>query len=459
MRFVVLHGSPAGPRSITFQYVRFIQQQFSEHTFEVVHVARQIRRLERDTAAFERVARAMAEADGVLWSFPVYTFLTPAPLVRLVELLVERVGPGGFEGQVATSLSTSAHFYDHTAHQYIAEISADLGMDVLRGFSAEMEDLLEEEERQNLIGFMKTFGRCAAGEIPLEQPFPPVHVTPRTYRPGSVGEATRAGPRRVALITDAGQRDANLRKMIEVFCSASANPVDVVHLDELEMKSGCMGCLRCTYDGQCVIKDGFADGFEERIRTADALIFAGRIRYRYLSSAFKTYFDRNFRNGHRPILHGKPMGFLLSGPLQQLPNLQQILEAKFECQHSYRLGVVTDEYGDDAAITTRVAEMARAIDRWFDDPWERPQTFLGVGGRKIFRDLVYSMRGLVVADHEYYRSEGLYDFPQRDLKKNLFNLVIGASLRFGATRRRTLKDLGRLKLMPFREVLGEDDRP
>ena len=39
---------------------------------------------------------------------------------------------------------------------------------------------------------------------------------------------------------------------------------------------------------------------------------------------------------------------------------------------------------------------------------------------KIFRDLIYSMRGVVGDDHRFYKKRKLYDFPQKDLPKQTF---------------------------------------
>jgi len=39
---------------------------------------------------------------------------------------------------------------------------------------------------------------------------------------------------------------------------------------------------------------------------------------------------------------------------------------------------------------------------------------------KIFRDLIYSMRGVVGDDHRFYKKHKLYDFPQKDLPKQTF---------------------------------------
>jgi multimeric flavodoxin WrbA len=65
---------------------------------------------------------------------------------------------------------------------------------------------------------------------------------------------------------------------------------------------------------------------------ADILFFAGDIRDRYLSARWKTFFDRSFLRGHAPSLAGKRVGWIIAGPLRQLPYLRQILEAYLEVQ-------------------------------------------------------------------------------------------------------------------------------
>lgn len=39
--------------------------------------------------------------------------------------------------------------------------------------------------------------------------------------------------------------------------------------------------------------------------------------------------------------------------------------------------------------------------------------FLGVGGMKIFRDLIWMMQGMMKADHQFYKEHGIYDFPRK----------------------------------------------
>lgn len=50
-------------------------------------------------------------------------------------------------------ITTSKHFYDVTAHRYIEENCFDLGMHVIRGLSADMEDLLCAQGRKQAEDF------------------------------------------------------------------------------------------------------------------------------------------------------------------------------------------------------------------------------------------------------------------------------------------------------------------
>jgi hypothetical protein len=55
MRIVVLNGSPQGDTSVTMQCVRYTEQAYPQHELDIVHVAKGLRRLERDTEAFHDV--------------------------------------------------------------------------------------------------------------------------------------------------------------------------------------------------------------------------------------------------------------------------------------------------------------------------------------------------------------------------------------------------------------------
>ena len=126
-----------------------------------------------------------------------------------------------------------------------------------------------------------------------------------------------------------------------------ADPVDVVDLNKIKMLGGCMGCIQCGLDNVCVYRD--ADdvfGVYQKLMAADIVVEAVTIRDRFLSARWKTFWDRGFFNNHVPILVGKQIGYLVSGPLRQLPHLRDILEAFAQLQQANLAGIVTDECGD-----------------------------------------------------------------------------------------------------------------
>ncbi|MBW2457286.1 MAG: NAD(P)H-dependent oxidoreductase, partial [Deltaproteobacteria bacterium] len=114
MNIVVIHGSPSGSRGTSAQYIAYLQQQFPEHRFEGLEVARQIHKLERNEAYFATVVDKMVAADAIIWCYPVYVMLVSAQLKRFIELLFERLDPDALADKISTAISTSAHFYDHT---------------------------------------------------------------------------------------------------------------------------------------------------------------------------------------------------------------------------------------------------------------------------------------------------------------------------------------------------------
>ena len=78
-----------------------------------------------------------------MFCYPVYTFLIPSQLHRFVELMKD----SGLDlsGKAATQVTTSKHFYDVTAHRFIEDNCADLGLPFLDGLSADMDERLCQE--------------------------------------------------------------------------------------------------------------------------------------------------------------------------------------------------------------------------------------------------------------------------------------------------------------------------
>ena len=454
MNIIVVNGSPSGNRGVTARSVDYLQQQFPEHRFEVVEVARRIRRIERDGELMGSIVQQMTDADAVLWAFPVYLMLVPAQMKRFIELLFERAGAGAFEGKVASAISTSAHHYDHTAHDYLQGISSDLGFAYVRGFSADFKDLLGEQGRRNLRGFGREFLAHAAGEGLVEPAAAAVTGATVRYEPELPEPVAKTAAARVVVIDDSDPDDHNLRQMIEVFERSVSMPVDRLELRSRRGDGGCLGCMRCADGDACVYKDEYEAAFEQRVRSADVIIYAGAVRDRFLSARMKTFIDRYFSNGHRPVLAGAAVGFLVSGPLGQLATLREVIEAHIECGCCQRLGVVTDEQADGQATTAHLVALARATERWAEDRWYTPPTYRAVGAIKNFRDLVYANRGMMSADHRYYREHGFYDWPNRTSVYGLFQAAVLLCRRVPLLNRWLKRNMLGGKMRAYERLLG-----
>lgn len=427
MKIIVLNGSPKGNISVTMQYVLFIQKKFPQHELKTFNISQEIRKIEKDDKAFQKIIDEVRSSDGVLWAFPLYILLVPSQYKRFIELISERGAEDHFKSKYTAVLTTSIHFYDHTAHNYMNAICDDLDMKYVGSFSADMYDLLKEKEREKLTLFAEHFFGAIENNVPTSKNFKPLAHTRFDYVPGDVENKMDVGDKKVLIVTDSEDDQTNLGRMIERFKGSFSSEVEVIDLHNVDIKGGCLGCIQCGYDNICSYgdKDGYMEFYNTKIKTADVLVLAGTIKDRYLSSRWKMFFDRSFFNGHTPTLIGKQMGFIISGPLSQIPNLRQILEAWFEVEQTNVVDFVTDEYEGSAQIDALLQSLAERLVRFADEGYIKPATFLGVGGMKVFRDDIWGrLRFPFQADHKFYRKHGIYDFPQKDYKARITNAIL-----------------------------------
>ena len=419
MKIAVVNGSPKGKYSITLQTVRYLQRKFPAHEFAVLHAGQTIRALEKD---FTPAATLLASANAVLFSYPVYTFLAPSQLHRFIELCKEN---GVYlTGKYATQITTSKHFYDVTAHKYIEENALDLGMRYIRGLSADMEDLLSECGRTDAEKFFSRFLWSAEnGVFTQAESTPAPFVSAAATVPAEDGAAKAA--RDVVILTDVTDAESNLARMIERFRRVFGYTTRVVNISDYPFSGGCLGCFRCAVSEKCVYKDGFDSFLRDNIQKADAIVYAFAVRDHSMGSRFKMYDDRNFCNGHRTVTVGMPVGYIVSGAYEQENNLRTVIEARSETGGNFLAGVATDERSADAAVDMLAKSLAFAL----ESGHTAPQNFYGVGGMKIFRDLIYQMRGMMRADHKFYKKQGIYDFPQKKpltaMKMYLVGMLLG----------------------------------
>ena len=437
MKVLVISGSPRGKHSVTFQSVRYIQKHHPDVEFEVFHVGQRIKAIEKNDKLFDSIIDAVRESDCVLWCYPVYTFLVPYQLVKFIDLIFQRGQSDAFENKYASQTSTSKHFYDHTAYNYIHNICEDLGMKHLHGHSADMDDLTMEQGRQRLLSFAEELLSSVRNSVPVSRKFIPVENRSREYAPPQdLQETPKSKSHNIVLVTDCLDTRSNLHRMIDTYRKALPNDLDVVNIGDFAFHGGCLGCFHCAFEGKCVYKDGFDDLHRETVLGADCVIMAASIDRHWFNPVWKCYDDRQFYNGHRTSMMGKATGYIISGPLRQEANLREVLEARSEVAQLYLLDIVTDEYDSDEEITSLLGNLAEKTVWAVKNKPQRPANFLGVGGMKVFRDLIYVMRGLMQEDHRFYKRHGLYDFPQKQVKRIAQMKMAGLFLKSKRTRKK-----------------------
>jgi multimeric flavodoxin WrbA len=434
MEVVILNGSPKGNMSVTLQYAEYIRKKYPDHRYRAFNVAQNIGEIEAKRDVFDGILDAVRGADVVLWAFPLYILHVHGNMKRFIELLFERGAEGAFAGKHAASISTSIKFFDNTANDYMQAISEDLGMRFVGFFAAEMNDLMRDDKRRTLGLFAERVFASRAANEDIQRRYAKIEYERKPYAPGAGARDIDARGKKVVVVADELRAGGNVAAMVDSFASRFASGVEIVDLSAVDVKGGCLGCLRCGYDNTCFWKgrDGFVDMYETKLKTADIIVFAGEIHDRYLSAKWKTFFDRSFYNTHQPSLAGKQWAFLISGPLRQTETLRTILQAWTEFQRSGLAGIVTDEDGDSARTDEAIRSLAMRAVWAAERGYITNETFLRVGGMKIFRDEIFGhLRAVFQADHRNYASSGVYDFPQKSVGTRLMSgfLMLISALR------------------------------
>ena len=442
MKVLVLNGSPKGEYSITLQTSLYLEKRFPEHKFHFIHVGQHIRSFEKD---FTAAVDAIKEADLIILSYPVYTFIAPSQLHRFIELL--KASGLNVSGKFVTQITTSKHFYDVTAHKYIQENCQDLGMKYIKGLSADMDDLLTENGQKTAKEFFEYV--CWSMEHDIYETIPKHAAAPKhlPVSTATAGQDKKSGD--VVIVTDCAKDDKQLKDMIDRFRAVLKQKSRIVNISEYPLRGGCLGCFNCAATGKCIYKDGFDDFLRNNIQTADAIIYAFSIKDHSMGSLFKMYDDRQFCNGHRTVTMGKPTGYLISGNYPSESNLQMIIEGRSEVGGNFLAGVACDEINPDEEIDRLAARLDYAISH----KYVQPRNFYGVGGMKIFRDLIWLMRGLMKADHRFYKEHGLYDFPQKKRATALKMYLVGALISSPKLKAKMGNKMNEGMIAPYKKVL------
>ena len=173
-----------------------------------------------------------------------------------------------------------------------------------------------------------------------------------------------------------------------------------------------------------------------------------------MGASFKLYDDRQFCNGHRTVTMGMPIGYLVSGAYSRETNLQTIVEGRAQVGGNFLAGVATDEVDPNVEIERISRNLVYALEHQYVPP----QNFYGVGGMKIFRDLIWLMQGMMRADHKFYKAHGQYDFPQKKRGTMFKMYLVGALLSNPKLKAKMGNAMNEGMLMPYKKLFEKMDK-
>lgn len=457
MKLIVLNGSPKGDPSVTMQYIEYFRKVQPSHEFKIINIAHKIRKIEKELTYFNEIMEDIKSADSVIWAFPLYVLHVHGNYKRFIELISERKVESYFINKPAVAFSTSIHFYDNTAHNYIHGICDDLNMKYLGFYSAAMDDIYNPQMRDQLGIFIKDFISSIRMEIPAAKAYEPLQPNDFNYFPSPINKMDQ-GAKKVIIISDCPVGQSNLSAMIDTVKSAFVKPVEHIDINNIKMSGGCLGCLHCGIDNICVYdnKDDVRSIYNDKLAKADIVIFAVYMVDRYFSARWKTFVDRRFLNTHQPTLIDKQVIYMISGPLSQEHNLREIIKANTEFDEANLSGIITDEANDSTILDKTIESTLNRTLTMTSQNYRKPKTFLGVGGYKIFRDEIWgSLRFVFQGDYKYYKKHNYFDFPQSKLKTRLTNIVMILMSKVPVVKKDIQKNMVYHMIRGYKDVLNK----
>jgi hypothetical protein len=278
--------------------------------------------------------------------------------------------------------------------------------------------------------------------LPVTRYSLPLKYSNFQYKPEEITNKISTAGKKILLLTDSSNPESNLAKMTERFKTNFNEEIEEFNIHDIDIKGGCLGCIHCGYDNTCIYdgKDEFNEFFEVKLKTADIIVYAAEIKDRFLSARWKMFIDRSFYNNHTPMLTGKQLVYLLSGPFSQIPDIRQIFEAWAQIQRANLVDFISDEYNDSTELDKIMSATAQKTIRYANQNLRREDNFLGVAGMNIFRDDIYGpLRFPFVADYKAYKKLGIFDSLHTKFNIKMQNFIMYLLIKFPKMRNEIYK--------------------
>lgn len=456
MNIVVLNGSPKGELSVTLHYCKYIELNDPGHDWQFCHGARDVRSLESDPARRAALLEQLSRADLIVWSFPVYYMSVASQFKRFIDILYRPEFRTAVSGKASAVLTTSIHFYDHTALATLRAVCHDLGLRLVGAYSAKMDDLNHPGERERLLANWQEWKRLdMEGLASFNEFYPENDVPALSDFPLSLALPDKQAGK-VAIVGDLSE-NGNLKRMAAALAGLLGDRAVIYDLARADVRQGCLGCCRCGLKN-CCLQDGL-DGYrrllDEEVLSAATVVYAVDIKNRLFSWRLKQFWDRSFCHNHVPFLKGRKLGWLVAGPLSANPQILEMIQGMDQMSACLPIGIASDEQGLERC-RSQLAGLASEAVRTFDDKKIPPARFTGLAGKKIFRDEIFGgMRLFFAMDHRYYKKNGYYDFPTRNWKTRLLVWLAGPLLKLPPIRKAVQRDMIGNMVRPYQKLLDK----
>lgn len=453
MNIAILNCSPKGKNGTTGLYTQFLRNKFNNiHDFTEIEL---VKKGKKNWISSE-FRNAIKSADLILWATPVYFFSLPSQVLHFIKGIFSSEMKNLFVGKYATSLLLSTHIMDNFAYDYIKNISLDLKMNYIDGFSAFMLDLKNKKKRVDIVrNYEYIFNRVNISSISYyDFPDNSQKKWKQLFSEYENTEYSTKRGRKILLIADI-DNESNTKRLVNVFCSLNNNKVTTINLRTLKMHYGCEGHLSCCYDGNCIYEDDMYNIYRNDLKDADAIIFASKIENSFATWRLKAFIDRLLPLAHHSFLRGKQFSCIFSGKLSNAPILEGAMNGLGEMLFAARpLAIISDECQDESMILKRIKTLSNDISWCISNNSNKTITFLGFGQQLIMRDCLYAVGSIYKQSYLYFKNKRLFNYPQKDFKGRVINVVLYFVLLFPKMRKNILKNITGLILHPLKRHIN-----
>ncbi len=420
MEIVAINGSPKGDDSITLQYLHLIKNRYKDDKFHIYNIGQNIKKVEENKNYLDNIMKKISEVDAVLWITPVYHFRIPGQLHRFIEIIIERQYTNIFHNKISTAIFSSVHFFDTMAEKYLQEISETMGMKYYSGILLDMNDIENKAKRESLYQRYIIFKRKVKLNIKPLPVLDKIEYKKFIYKPRlkkTITATQRAY--KLLIVTDYKNESTNIYKMLQKFLSENNNQYEIINLNDLNIKNGCLGCCCCSSKNICVIKDELNEIYSKKMKEADAILYFFSLGTKYFSSRVKYFYDRSFVNGHAPVYQDKQILYFVEDIAKGVNDIKEEIKARTEIGHQNLVAIIDDSSKNSEEIDQVIEFAYQDLEYCLENRISFNSSFYHEAGQKIFRDLVHKMKVIFNADHKYYKKINYYDFPNKNIFKNI----------------------------------------